>query len=366
MWEAFRASKAFRTVSAVFLVLMLASTSAKAVDTSLLEEAMPEEAGEYVGIAPESGDLDEGLKGLGKGFVSLWRTSLKGAGAEGFLILSIASAGGLLLTFSYVSGSVVFKKAVETACICAVTALCISGASGVLESCASAIDRFGMFSSALIPVYAAAVAVSGSPLSSVSTASATLIFSNILIFVSAKLFVPMIYLHIVLNAVGNISESGVISGLSGFFKKVSLGFFKYFLMLYTGYITLSGLISSGTDAVTLKTAKVTISGSVPVLGSIVSDVSETMLSGASVLKNAVGIYGFIGAAAICLVPFVAVLVKVMVFKLLAVFSSSLCGGRLQKLLDDICDSYSIALGLLGTCCAIQFLSFVISSTVIKT
>ena len=45
-------------MSAVFLVLMLASTSAKAVDTSLLEEAMPEEAGEYVGIAPESGDLD--------------------------------------------------------------------------------------------------------------------------------------------------------------------------------------------------------------------------------------------------------------------------------------------------------------------
>ena len=90
------------------------------------------------------------------------------------------------------------------------------------------------------------------------------------------------------------------------------------------------------------------------------------------LKTPSGIYGFIGAAAICLVPFVAVLVKVMVFKLLAVFSSStrylrvLCGGRLQKLLDDICDSYSIALGLLGTCCAIQFLSFVISSTVIKT
>ncbi|MEA4921333.1 MAG: hypothetical protein VB078_10500 [Clostridiaceae bacterium] len=355
-----------KLLSLIFILLILPCAARAAVDTSKLIGAVPPEASEFVKITPESGDVKEGLSGIVSGFLNMLQKSLKSSFAEGFIILAISSLSAVVVLFVTPTSSDVLKKVIDITGICAVTALCISGASGVLESCAEAIRNLQYFSSALIPVYAIAVAVSGRPLSAVSTSSATLIFSNIMIMLSSKILIPAIYLHIILSAVGRIAENNVILGIAQMFKKASLSFFKYFLMLYTGYITLSGLISSGTDAVTLKTAKVTIAGSVPVLGSIVSDVSEAILSGAVVLKNAVGIYGFIGALAICLVPFAAVAARLLVFKFLALISSSLCGGNLSKLLENISESYSIALGLLGTCCAIQFLSFVISSVVIKT
>ncbi len=351
----------------IFIVLCPCTCRASdVVDISPLENALPSEASQYVDISPDSGDFKSGIEGIFRGFLELMHKGLRSSFAEGFIILTIGAAAGMISVFSGPTDSPVLKKAVDITAICLVTLLCLSGASGVLESCSASINRLQYFSSALVPVYAVAVSLSGNPKAAISTASATLLFSNGLIFLASKILIPVIYLHILMSAIGRIAENKLILSLAAMFKKASVSFFRYFLMLYTGYITMSGLISSGADAVTLKTAKVTISGSVPVLGSVISDVSEAILSGSVILKNAVGIYGFIGALAVCLAPFVSAAARLIVFKLLSLFSSSLSSGGLGGLLDSISDSYSMALGLLGTCCAIQFLSFVICSVVIKT
>ena len=335
-----------------------------AIDTDSLSDALPGEVREYVAVSPSDGDVTAGLKGILTGALGLARRDLRSVMAEGFIILSIGALTGILSAAALPLSSDILKKLTGAASACAVTAICIGTGSSVLSTCAASISRLQYFSAALIPVYAAAVAVSGNPVSAVSMSTATLVFSNVLIFAASKILIPIIYFHLLLSAAGQISDNKLLCGSAQLLCKSSIGFFKYFLMLYTAYVTMSGLISSGADAVALKTAKVTISGSVPVLGSVVSDVSEALLSGAAVLKNAVGFYGFIGALAICLVPFVAALVRILIFRLLALVTSSMCGGELSRLLDSVSDSYNIALGLLGTCCAIQFLSFVICSVVI--
>ena len=42
---------------------------------------------------------------------------------------------------------------------------------------------------------------------------------------------------------------------------------------------------------TLKTAKLAVSGAVPVVGGVISDATETMLSGAALLRGSIGISG---------------------------------------------------------------------------
>lgn len=358
-----------KTLAFIILFLSLIPSTCHAsdvVDVSGLEMALPDEAAQYVDIAPDSGDFKSGIGGIFRGFLELMHRGFRSSFAEGFIILTVGALAGMISLFAAPTDSAMLKKAVDITAICLVTLLCLSGASGVLESCSASINRLQYFSSALVPVYAVAVSLTGNPKAAISTASATLLFSNGLIFLASKILIPVIYLHILMSAIGRIAENKLIMSLAAMFRKGAVGFFKYFLMLYTGYITMSGLISAGADAVTLKTAKVTISGSVPVLGSVISDVSEAILSGSVILKNAVGIYGFIGALAVCLAPFVAAAARLIVFKLLSLVSSSLSTGSLAGLLDSISDSYSMALGLLGTCCAIQFLSFVICSVVIKT
>jgi len=329
-----------------------------------MEAALPEEIQEDIGITPDSGDLTTALKRIAAKLAKLFRDRLRSSAAEGFVMLGISACCGLVGTFSGIANADVLKKAMDMAAVSAVTGLCISGTSGVLEACSHSIDQLSGFSAVFIPIYGAAVAASGYPGAALSSATATLIASDLLLVLAAKILMPAVYLHIVLSAAAHIAENEVLSGFAEWMRKSALGFFKYFLVLYTGYISLSGLISASTDAMALRTAKMTISGSVPVLGSVVSDVSEAMLSGAVLLKNAVGIYGFIGAVAICLGPFAAAGARLMVFKLLSLLASGMSGGHLAGLLGDISESYSIALGLLGTCCAILFLSFVIGSVVI--
>lgn len=355
-----------RVLSAVIILPLLFIYPKAALDTKSVESALPEEVREYVAVSPDEANAEDGLKGIFEGFVSQFGKGIRRSLGEGMIILAIGAVSSIAGMFVHTAESSVLKKASEMTAVCAAASVCINKASGMLESCAGSIDRLGIFSSALIPVYASAVAMSGSPLAAVSASSGTLIFSNILILLASEMIIPTVYFHIALSAVGCICENRTISEFSGMIKNAMLGFFKYFLMLYTVYISLSGLISSGADAAALKTAKAAISGSVPVMGTIVSDVSDTMLNGAAVLKNSVGLYGFIGAVAICLVPFAGAAAKYVVFKLLAVISSSLCRGAFSEFLASISESYSIALGLLGTCCAIQFLSFVISAAVIKT
>ena len=50
---------------------------------------------------------------------------------------------------------------------------------------------------------------------------------------------------------------------------------------------------------------------------------------------------------------------------MGVASASLASGGSAKMIDGIADGYGIALGLLGTCCAVQFIALVVSTVVIR-
>ena len=353
-----------RLLCILFCLAVLQIPANAAVDLSPLENVLPSEASDYAKITPESGDLQTALSSILAAGVNIMRDNLRATLAEGFVIFAIAAGCGVLKGFSAAAHSDLLSKALDVAAICAVTAFCIGSTSSVLETCGRAIRQLGSFSSVFIPVYGAAVAVSGWPTAALSSASATLAASNILLLLAAKVLIPITYLHILLTAAGQIAEQDILSELADLLRKGALGFYKYFLMLYAGYLSLSGLISGGSDAMALRTAKMTISGSVPVLGSVVSDVSETLLSGAVILRNAVGIYGFVGAVAICLTPFLSAWVRLLVFRVLSMLAAGLTDGRLPRLLNGISDGYSMAIGLLGTCCVLLFLSFVIGSVVI--
>ena len=131
------------------------------------------------------------------------------------------------------------------------------------------------------------------------------------------------------------------------------------------YITMSGVMSSGADAAAVKAARVTISGVVPVLGSILSDASDTLLTGARVLKNGVGVFGMIAAVAVCLSPFIRCLCFSLVYKVMAALGHSFSGGTVSRMLDSVGDAYAMALGLLGSCCALVFISMVVCTAVVN-
>lgn len=79
--------------------------------------------------------------------------------------------------------------------------------------------------------------------------------------------------------------------IAGTLKWVVTSVLTVVLLVFVGYLTVSGVIAALPDAVTVKAAKFTMSSLVPVVGGILSDAAETVLAGARILKNAVGVFG---------------------------------------------------------------------------
>lgn len=347
-------------------VFSVPALAAEWTDTGAVEESLPGDARDMLGgLTPENADLKSGLHSLGGNALGAFRRHMRTASGMAFAMVAVSALVGLVTAFARSSGIDLPQQVSDLASVCALTALSFSSVGSLLETCRKAIEGLSIFSKELIPVFAAATAAAGKPVSAVSASAAAMLFCGILVELALRVFLPGVYLYIGVTAAGLIARQEMLTRTADFLKRACVSFYKIFLMIFMGYITLSGVVSGGADAAAVQTARVAISSTVPVLGSIVADASDAILTGAGMLRGAVGIYGFLGACALCLVPFAAALARYLVFKVLGVVSASLASGNTAKMIDGIAEGYGIALGLLGTCCAVQFIALIVSTVVIR-
>ena len=336
-------------------------------DTGSLEQSLPDDVRSSLGdLTPENADIKGGLSALGRKALDALREHLREASGMAFSMVAVCALVGLASAFARSAGLGLPEQITDMASVCALTVLCFTSMGSLLEACRKAIEGLSLFTKALIPAFAAATAAAGKPVSAVSSSAAAMLFCGVLIELALRVFLPGVYLYIGVTATGIIARQDVLTRIAELIKWVCVTFYKGFLMVFMGYITLSGVVSGGADAAAVRTARVAITGAVPVLGSVVADASDAILTGAGVLRGAIGIYGFLGACALCLTPFVSALTRYLVFKALSVVSASMAQGGTSKMIDGISEGYGIALGLLGTCCAVQFISMIVSTVVMQT
>ncbi|MEG1778274.1 MAG: hypothetical protein RR209_04780, partial [Angelakisella sp.] len=183
--------------------------------------------------------MDKGLEQL--------KAQLKKSVGSGFLILSACALASIALAFCKNAGIALPEKALELALICTILAITFSPMGSLLNQCKASITHLDSFSKVLMPVFAAASAVSGSPISAVASAGAALLFSNILLDTVLKIFVPLIYGYIIAVAAGTMCESELLLRGAGAFKSMANSLCKGLLMVFVAYITLSGITTSGAD-----------------------------------------------------------------------------------------------------------------------
>jgi stage III sporulation protein AE len=170
--------------------------------------------------------------------------------------------------------------------------------------------------------------------------------------------IPLVYLFLAL-VIGHCSiGENLLKQLRDFFKWLISWCMKTILYVFTGYMSISSVITGGTDKVALKAAKLTISGAVPVVGGIMSDASETILLGAGAVKNAAGVYGLLAVIAILILPFL----RVGILYLLLKGTSAICGvfsaGKINELVQGFSDALGFLLGMTGTVSLLFLISIV--------
>ena len=339
------------------------AAQSEALDLDGLEDA----AGDYLPgtDSPVDASLDEGIQyildtGSGQIF-GVVRKALR----SGILLLTIvllcALAEGV---YSGIGGGATVDV-VSLVGALAITAVAVADAHSLIGMGREALDHMELFSKALLPTITAAAAASGSPGGAVARQVATMLFSDVLMTLITRLLMPLVYAYIAASvAYAAVGNEG-LKRIAGALKWVVTSILTAVLLVFTGYLTVSGVIAGSADAVTVKAAKFAMSGLVPVVGGILSDAAETVLAGAGILKNAVGVFGMLVVLCMCIAPFLQLGIHYLAYKLTSALSATVSGGRVAGLIDSIGGAFGLVLGMTGSCALLLIISMVSAITAVS-
>lgn len=365
----------------IFMLLLCSlSTTAFAYDEELFQKQLDIVGGNNItsAIPGENRGYMENIspspnQDLGQSFAAIYKkTAGERSGAVRSAVSTLIKVAIVLIFCGCASGirgtsgSVISSNVITMAGALGITTAVFSDIHGLLALCLETIDHINIFSKAMLPVMAASITIAGAPTAATVSYSITMFAFDILITFTSGVLVPAVCAYIAIVTVNAAMGNDTLSRLAGFVKWVTSGTLKLFLTVFIAYITVSSSVSHGLDGMAVKTAKFALSGTVPVVGSIISDATDTLLSGAVVLKNSLGVFGMIGVCAICIVPFLKVGISYLIFKAGSAVLSPICNENLGKLVSGIGDSIGMILGMLGTCTAVIFFELVFSVAMVKT
>jgi len=250
------------------------------------------------------------------------------------------------------------KRTAELVCALWIAVSLLQSTRSLVSLGIDTVCEMAEYEKMLLPVMTAGLAAQGGITKSAALYAGTAVFNTVLTSVITALLVPMIYIFLALAIANSAVGEHLLKRLRDFIKWIAVWTLKLGLYGFTGYMTLTGVISGTTDAAALKATKMTIASAVPVIGGILSDASETVLLSAGIVKNAAGVYGMLAVLAICLEPFVMIGIQYLLLKL----TGAVCGTFAPKQASELITDFSTAMGLLlaatGSICLMLLISTV--------
>lgn len=236
--------------------------------------------------------------------------------------------------------------------------LLLEPANAMIKLGARTVIEISEYGKMLIPVMTAAVAAQGGATTSAALYIGTIFFNSLLTSFISGFVIPAIYIYLCLSIAGCATADETLKGAKKFVKWLVTWSLKWVIYIFTGYISITGVVSGTVDSSALKAAKIALSGAVPVVGSILSDATETILVSAGVMKNAAGIYGIFAILAICVSPFIQIGVQYILLKL----TGAICGifdyKPASSLIKDFSATMGLALAMTGTVSVLLLVSIV--------
>jgi len=202
------------------------------------------------------------------------------------------------------------------------------------------------------------MAAQGFAKTSAALYTATAVFSAVLSELISRFIIPVLYVYICISIADSAVSTEILQRIKKFLKWAMTWALKTILYIFTGYISITGAVSGSADASIVKATRLTISGMVPVVGSLLADASETIVISAGVMKNTAGVLGLFAVAAICIGPFLQIGVQYLLLKLTAGICSLLGTKHAVKLMDDFCVVMGHLLAMTGTVCILLLVSVV--------
>ena len=234
----------------------------------------------------------------------------------------------------------------------------------VSHAVSTACESLSVFIKTSIPIYAGIITFSGKTVTAASYTSLTLFAAQAADFVVTVVALPLIPIML------SLCLASAVSGRS--FNKVNDNIqkaVKWTLVLtvtvFSAVTSLQTVITSNTDAFTMKSARLAVSTAVPIVGSALGDALSAVQGGLAVIKSGAGAFGILAVIFI----FVPVVIKcsLNMFSLIAI--NIICElfniNKLNSLINGCISIYKLMLACSFTMVSVSVISAAILITLVK-
>lgn len=338
-----------RKLMTILAILFLLAVPASAMDFTAPDA--PQEAQKY--MPDETTSFGEDLQCVIRSALKTLQPSFVEASE---VCVSLIAASLLVGLLAEISGSV--KQVVELIGTAAVAIVLFRPANSLIRLGTDTVQQISQYGKLLLPVLTGALAAQGAVTKSGALYTATAFFDAILSSAVSELLVPLVYIFLCIAVVCNLFAQPLLQEIRKFLKWLLTWGLKIILYVFTGYITITGVVGGTTDATMLKATKLTISGMVPVVGSIMSDASEAVLVSAGLMKNAAGIYGLLAVIALWIGPSVQIGLQYLMLKGTAGICEMFGAKHMSELMKDFSSAMGMVLAMTGAVCLMFLISII--------
>jgi len=173
---------------------------------------------------------------------------------------------------------------------------------GVYDRASSSVRLTASFTLVYIPVFTAVTALSGCIASAGMYHIMILGASELIIRISEDMLMPVLALCTVLAICGSIFPDSPGEALVKLLRRVMNTAVTVVSVLFSGFLSLRCSLAGSADSAADKTAKMLLSGSVPVIGGAVSDAYASVKGSLGVMRSTIGTAGVIAVLLILLPP----------------------------------------------------------------
>ena len=232
-------------------------------------------------------------------------------------LAALAAVAAITLPASAMQGILQKHKNTVELCTAGLAALSVSvGVLSLITDCFSVLSALSGFTAAFAGVFCAAVSASGGVTASASFAAVNVFYESFTAFICSVLSQPLGNTVCSLAFLSCLNVYSFEERLASLLKKAYILFLGFSGAVFTGVFSLNSVLSRGADSLGLRGIKFLVSSSVPVVGGVLGESCQSVISALSLIKNTVGVFGII-TVVLTVAP---VLIRLMLW----IFSLGIC------------------------------------------
>ncbi len=220
----------------------------------------------------------------------------------------------------------------------------------------SAIYVSSNFVTALVPVLAAVITVSGNPTLALTYNSLSFTVAQVIARLGDSVFRPVIQVVFSLSIISSVSDAVNIKAIVEFIKKTVIFLLSFSATVFVTMLTVKGMLAASADSAAVRGIRFLIGNMIPVVGSAVSDAYMSIVGTLGLVKNTVGVFAVAAIAVINLPVLVECILWILMLNILAAVSDLFGQIKLSQLFRCISSSTV----LLSVTIIFEILAFVLS------